>query len=376
MTTATPLKLDTNILPEDAQSLFDKLNRRVIGQDRAVKQFVKAYCSIMSGLNKEGRPAGVFLFAGPTGVGKTQLCKNLSEILFGATNSLTKINCAEYQHSHEVAKLIGSPAGYLGHRETPALLAQARIDKFQTAKHKINIVMFDEIEKADYALFDLMLGILDDGNLTLGNTENVDFTKTIIILTSNLGSGAIKSMIEDSGIGFKGTVAQRLDLDQKIYAKTKEAIEKKFSPEFVNRLDRLIVFRSLSEESLRKILDIELYEFEMRIWRAPWKLADKKIGDTGFVMPPQLSVHIVPTQRCKDFLIAEGTSAIYGARELNRAIERFIAYPMSLLIGSKQAAHGDVITIDHEKDSKELVFIKTKHVNQEKAIWPEFIGGK
>ena len=374
--TATPLKLDTNILPEDAQSLFDKLNRRVIGQDRAVKQFVKAYCSIMSGLNKEGRPAGVFLFAGPTGCGKTELARAVAEILFGSRTAYTKINCAEFQHSHEVSKLLGSPPGYLGHRETPAALAQSKIDKFQTTKHKINLVLFDEIEKANEALFELLLGILDEATLTLGNNETVDFSKTIVILTSNLGSKEIKGMVEDSGIGFKGTVAQRLDLDTKIYGKAKEAVEKKFSPEFVNRLDRLIVFRSLSEESLRKILDIELYEFEMRIWRAPWKLADKKIGDTGFVMPPQLSVHIVPTQRCKDFLIAEGTSAIYGARELNRAIERFIAYPMSLLIGSKQAGHGDVITIDHEKDSKELVFIKTKHVNQEKAIWPEFIGGK
>ena len=374
--TATPLKLDTSILPEDAQSLFDKLNRRVIGQDRAVKQFVKAYCSIMSGLNKEGRPAGVFLFAGPTGCGKTELARAVAEILFGSRTAYTRINCAEFQHSHEVSKLLGSPPGYLGHRETPAALCQQKIDKFQTAKHKINLVLFDEIEKANEALFELLLGVLDEAMLTLGNNETVDFSKTIVILTSNLGAREIKGMVQDSGIGFKGTVAQRLDLDTKIYAKTKEAVEKKFSPEFVNRLDRLIVFRSLSEESLRKILDIELYEFEMRIWRAPWKLADKKIGDTGFVMPPQLSVHIVPTQRCKDFLIVEGTSAIYGARELNRAIERFIAYPMSLLIGSKQAAHGDVITIDHEKDSKELVFIKTKHVNQEKAIWPEFIGGK
>ena len=374
--TAAALKLDTSVLPEDAKNLYDKLNRRVIGQDRAVKQFVKAYCSIMSGLNKEGRPAGVFLFAGPTGCGKTELCRSVAEILFNSRTSYTKINCAEFQHSHEVSKLLGSPPGYLGHRETPAALSQQKIDKFQTGKYKINLVLFDEIEKANEALFELLLGILDEATLTLGNNETVDFSKTIVILTSNLGAREIKGMVQDSGIGFKGTVAQRLDLDTKIYAKTKEAIEKKFSPEFVNRLDRLIVFRSLSEESLRKILDIELYEFEMRIWRAPWKLADKKIGDTGFVMPPQLSVHIVPTQRCKDFLIAEGTSAIYGARELNRAIERFIAYPMSLLIGSKQAGHGDVITIDHEKDSKELVFIKTKHINKDTAVWPEFIGGK
>ena len=374
--TAAALKLDTSVLPEDAKNLYDKLNRRVIGQDRAVKQFVKAYCSIMSGLNKEGRPAGVFLFAGPTGCGKTELCRSVAEILFNSRTNYTKINCAEFQHSHEVSKLLGSPPGYLGHRETPAALSQQKIDKFQTGKYKINLVLFDEIEKANEALFELLLGILDEATLTLGNNETVDFSKTIVILTSNLGAREIKGMVQDSGIGFKGTVAQRLDLDTKIYAKTKEAIEKKFSPEFVNRLDRLIVFRSLSEESLRKILDIELYEFEMRIWRAPWKLADKKIGDTGFVMPPQLSVHIVPTQRCKDFLIAEGTSAIYGARELNRAIERFIAYPMSLLIGSKQAGHGDVITIDHEKDSKELVFIKTKHINKDTAVWPEFIGGK
>jgi ATP-dependent Clp protease ATP-binding subunit ClpB len=356
-----PQVLDTSILSDDARDLYEKLHKRVIGQDRAIKQFVKSYTAITTGLNKENRPAGTFLFAGPTGVGKTELVRAAAEALLGKRDNFTRIDCAEFGREHEIAKLIGSPPGYLGHRETVPRLAQSKIDKWQNEKHKLNIILFDEIEKADYKLFEFLLGMLDSGKLTLGSGEETDFAKTIVILTTNLGSGEIKTMIEGSGIGFKGTPSERHDLDQKIYSKTKEVIEKHFSPEFVNRLDRLIVFRSLSEESLRQILDLELYDFESRMWRSPWRLYDKKLDDKEYEMPTPLVINIRTSDSAKDFLIAEGTSPIYGARELNRTIERYVAYPLGCLIGSRQAVSGDTIEIDYIKDSKELKFTKINH---------------
>ena len=238
---------------------FEKaLRQRVVGQDRAVRRLARVYQVFRAGLSTPGRPVVNLLFLGPTGSGKTRLVEATAEVLFDKPRGFVKVDCAEFQHSHEIAKLIGSPPGYLGHRETQPLITQEVLDQHHTEKIKLSLVLFDEIEKASDALWQLLLGILDKGTLTLGDNRRVDFSHTMIFLTSNLGSHEVMNLM-NGGLGF---AANRSDedeeLDQKIYRAATEAARRKFSPEFMNRIDKVIVFRALTRENLEKILDIEL----------------------------------------------------------------------------------------------------------------------
>jgi ATP-dependent Clp protease ATP-binding subunit ClpA len=267
-----------------------------------------------------------------------------AEILFGDPNAVIKIDCAEFQHSHEIAKLIGSPPGYLGHRETSPLLTQQNLDRCHTVDTPLTLVLFDEIEKASDALWQLLLGILDKATLTLGDNRRVDFSRTIVIMTSNLGAREMSELISD-GIGFAPARGVKdphhAEVDQKIYRTAVEAARRKFSPEFMNRIDQQVVFRSLSGSHLRQMLELELQAVQRRVMQAV---------EAQFLF--QCS------DEAKELLLKEGVDYRYGARHLKRAIERLLVYPLANLVASGQVEQGDLILVDVNGEAGRLSFTK------------------
>ncbi|HWC20532.1 MAG TPA: AAA family ATPase, partial [Terriglobales bacterium] len=244
MRTST-IALDPTLRSVDATNFETALRRRVVGQDQAIEALVEIYQMFLAGLNAPGRPIGNLLFLGPTGSGKTRVVEAMSEVLFNNSRAFVKIDCAEFQHSHEIAKLIGSPPGYLGHRETPPLLSQERLNQWHTPKLKLSILLFDEIEKASDALWLLLLGILDKGVLTLGDNREVDLSRCLIVMTSNLGACEM-AKLSDGGLGFTHrTTAFDASTDHKLNRTALEAARRKFAPEFLNRIDKTVVFKTL-----------------------------------------------------------------------------------------------------------------------------------
>lgn len=327
-----------------AKEFEDKLSGLIVGQERAVRRVSGLFQIYLAGMNNPSRPIGTMLFLGPTGSGKTRVVEAASEVLFGEPHSVVKIDCAEFQHSHEIAKLIGSPPGYLGHRETSPMLTQENLDKAHTDDTKLTFVLFDEIEKASDSLWQLLLGILDKATLTLGDNRRVDFSRTIVIMTSNLGAREMSEMIS-GGIGFAPSKTDKVkednEIDTKIYRTALEAAKRKFSPEFMNRIDKVVVFRSLKEHHLRKILDIELTAVQDRITES---------AGTKFIFEC--------SEGAKAFLLGEGIDLKYGARHLKRSIERFLVYPLSNLVATEQVETGDFVMVDFDDDKEMLTFRK------------------
>src|SRR5579859_2458164 len=265
--------LDPTHTGRDAEKLCADLHHRIVGQDEAIDQIVNTYQMYLAGMSSPCRPIGNFLFLGPTGSGKTRLVEAVAESLVGEARAVVKIDCGEFQHSHEIAKLIGSPPGYLGHRETHPLLSQEVLNQYRTEKIKLSFVLFDEIEKASDALWNLLLGILDKATLTLGDNRRVDFSRTMIFMTSNLGAGEMNSLMRPS-LGFAAAETERVqhhgklddEATRKISRAGVEAARRKFSPEFMNRIDKTVVFRPLGHAELRKILLLELNMVQQRIF--------------------------------------------------------------------------------------------------------------
>ncbi len=336
--------LDPDIKSPRAKEFEDKLSARIVGQERAVRRMSGLFQIYLAGMNNPSRPIGTMLFLGPTGSGKTRVVEAAAEVLFGEPHAVVKIDCAEFQHSHEIAKLIGSPPGYLGHRETSPMLTQENLDKAHTDDTKLTFVLFDEIEKASDSLWQLLLGILDKATLTLGDNRRVDFSRAVVIMTSNLGAREMSEMIS-GGIGFAptktGKAQEDNEIDAKIYRTALEAARRKFSPEFMNRIDKVVVFRSLKEHHLRRILDIELDQVQARITES---------AGTKFIFEC--------TDEAKEFLLSEGIDLKYGARHLKRAIERFLVYPLSNLVATQQVETGDLVLIDFDEDGEKLTFAK------------------
>ena len=322
--------LDPTRRSPDASEFENALHRKIVGQDQAIQKMAEIYQMFLAGLNPPGRPVGNLLFLGPTGSGKTRVVEAMAEATFGDARACIKIDCAEFQHSHEIAKLIGSPPGYLGHRETHPLLTQEALNQWHNEKLKLSILLFDEIEKASDALWQLLLGILDKATLTLGDNRRVDLSQCIIIMTSNLGACEMSGLIEGS-LGF-AQKANVLDagFDEKINRTAVEAARRKFTPEFMNRIDKVVVFKTLRPEHLQKILEIELGMVQQRILMAP--------GTRKFAF--------YCTQEVKDFLLEEGTDAKYGARHLKRAIEKNLVFPLANLVATAQVKLGDFVRID------------------------------
>jgi ATP-dependent Clp protease ATP-binding subunit ClpB len=332
---------------KQAESLESSLRHLIVGQDEAIHQIVRAYQTHLAGLSPMGRPIGNFLFLGPTGSGKTRVVEATAEALLKDPRAVIKIDCAEFQHSHEIAKLIGSPPGYLGHRETHALLSQEALNRHQTEKVKVSFLLFDEIEKASDALWNLLLGILDKATLTLGDNRRVDFSATMVFLTSNLGAAEMNTLVAPR-LGFHAPSLEEAGcnpgfntrLNARISDTGIAAARRKFTPEFVNRLDKIVVFKSLGAGELRRIVDIELELVQQRIQAAA--------GSKPFL--------VEVTDSAKEFLLTEGTDFRYGARHLKRAIERLLVQPLSNLMATSQIRSGDCIRVSHEGASAGLLF--------------------
>ena len=343
------IPLDPGRTGRDATQLESGLRRMIVGQDEAIQQIVNIYQMHLTGMSAPGRPIGNFLFLGPTGSGKTRIVEATAETLLKNPRAVIKIDCAEFQHSHEIAKLIGSPPGYLGHRETHPLLSQEVLNQFHTENSKLSFVLFDEIEKASDALWNLLLGILDKATLTLGDNRKVDFSRAMIFMTSNLGALEMSALMAPR-LGFGAGEARDRNntgvVDEKIAVKLArsgvEAARRKFTPEFMNRLDKIVTFQPLGTEQLKKILDIELNLVQQRIFNAS--------TDRAFVF--------TLSDNSKDFLLTEGTDLKYGARHLKRAIERLLVQPMSNLIATDQVRGGDWIRVDLDGGSKNLSFAR------------------
>ena len=342
------MKLDPTKTGREAALLDSNLKKLIVGQDEAIEQIVNIYQMHLTGMSAAGRPVGTFLFLGPTGTGKTRIVEATAEVLMRNPRAVIKIDCGEFQHSHEIAKLIGSPPGYLGHRETHPLLSQEVLNQYHTDRLKVSFVLFDEIEKASDALWNLLLGILDKATLTLGDNRKVDFSRAMIFMTSNVGAAEMSAILNPK-LGFCAPRKEELEsgivaaaTSGKISKSGVEAARRKFPPEFVNRADKIVVFKPLGQEQLRKVLDIELNQVQQRVFDAS--------GTQSFVF--------TATDEAKDFLLKEGTDVKYGARPLKRAIERLLVLPMSNLIATDQIRGGDMVKVDFDSENAALIFLR------------------
>jgi len=332
-------ELDAKKRSSTSRHFEDALREKIVGQVEAVQALVELYQVFCAGLRSPGRPVGNLLLLGPTGSGKTRIVEAAAEILFGDHLALIKVDCAEFQHSHEIAKLIGSPPGYLGHRETHPVITQEELDKSHQGELKLSFLLFDEIEKANDALWQLLLGILDKATLTLGDNRKVDLSQTVIFLTSNLGGGEITELMQ-GGMGFiQPQHMPATGLNEKVEKTAIEAAKRNFSPEFMNRLDKVVVFHPLKHEELDEVLEIELRQVRKRIDCTTTPFSFRITGEG------------------RQFLLQEGTDLRYGARHLKRAIERYVVCPIARLLATAQVRSGDVLLIDKHPGGKGLAFL-------------------
>ena len=286
------------------------LSRKLIGQPAAIAAIVPCVQLHRARLAPEGRPAGIFLLVGPTGTGKTRTVEALAEVLHGSAKKLLRIDCGEFQMDHEVAKLIGAPPGYLGHRETQPVLTQQKLNATSSEGCELSIVLFDEVEKAAPSMTRLLLGVLDKGLLRLGDGTMVNFEKTIIFLTSNLGAREMNKQLRPD-FGFE-SLAPR-NRHPRLEAIGMNAVRRNFPPEFVNRIDEVVTYQPLGPEAISAILDIGLRDLQDHI--------DKRLGIEAF--------HLEVSAQARRFLLKRGTSEEYGARELKRVLQRELIQPLA-----------------------------------------------
>src|SRR5579884_2033424 len=314
------------------EDLTAVLSQKVVGQPNATRVIVPYIQMYQAGLAPEGRPVGVFLLLGPTGTGKTKTVEALAEVLHGSEKNVLKVDCGEFQMEHEVAKLIGAPPGYLGHRETQPMLTQQKLNAVTSEKCALSLVLFDEIEKAAPSMTRLLLGVLDKGILRLGDNSSVNFEKSLVFLTSNLGAREMLREINPD-FGFQsasGGGNDRTDLTGKLQNIGLVAVRKRFSPEFVNRIDCIITYQPLTTESLTEILSHHITELQNHV--------NTRLGNRSFTLE-------VP-QEARQFLLHKGTSAEYGARELNRTIHRYLTQPLATLVATNQVSPGARVLVE------------------------------
>lgn len=347
--TYTTVKLDESKAPDEVEKLDSYLRSRIVGQDRAIKQFVRAYEAFLTNMQRPDGPVGVLLFLGPTGVGKTRLVEVFAEYLWGSVDALIKVDCGEFQHSHEIAKLIGAPPGYVGHTDTTPIITKDRIEKYWNVGPKFTPILFDEVEKAHSALHRILLGINGSGSLRTGRNEIIDMKPTLIVMTSNLGSRSVSNKLLGKTYGFGSGNKIQEDLDQDVYRACKEAVQAFFDSEFFNRIDRMVAFRPLTDEDFRKILEIELGFIQDRI-----------IKSKNFVV-------LDTSNRAKELFLKQGISREFGARELRRTIERFLVSRLTRAFSTKQAVDGDMILTDCENGKDLDVTIMKGVIDMPKA---------
>ncbi len=318
------------LVPEDPDGLTAQLNHLLVGQPEAIETIIPYIQMHQAGLAPEGRPIGVVLLLGPTGTGKTRTVEALAEVLHGSSKNLLKVDCGEFQMEHEVAKLIGAPPGYLGHRETQPMLTQAKINAAASEKSDVSLVLFDEIEKAAPSMTRLLLGILDKATLRLGDNATVNFDRTLIFLTSNLGAKSIQrankpdfgfeAMLPAHGMG-DSSVLQRIGMT---------AVRHKFTPEFVNRIDSVITYKPLDRQACEIILD--------QIFAGFLRLVQNRLGLRGF--------RLQCTAAGRNLLLDSGTSVEFGARELKRTVQRNFIQPVAALVAQRQVPPGSTVILD------------------------------
>lgn len=336
MTEEDARRADENDPPS---SLIDRLASKVVGQPAALRRIVPYVQMYQARLNPPDRPAGVFLLLGPTGTGKTRTVEALAEIIHGSPKQLLKIDCAEFQSDHEVAKLIGAPPGYIGHRETKPMLTQERLQASVSPRSDLAIVLFDEIEKAAPSFTALLLGVLDRATLRLGDNTPVNFEKTLVFLTSNLGAREMMRVVRPD-IGFQGAERRSPEsLADRLQVVALEAVRKRFSPEFVNRIDVVITYQPLDAESLGAILDQLVEELRQHV--------HSRLGERSF--------DVLVTPEARQVLLDRGTSEAYGARELRRTVHRLLTQPLAALVADGDLVPGSVVRVEAAEGGESLV---------------------
>jgi len=320
-------------------NLIEQLANRVIGQPQATAQIVPYLQMHRAGLAPEGRPAGVFLLLGPTGTGKTRTVEALAEVLHGSEKSVLKVDCGEFQMEHEVAKLIGAPPGYLGHRETQPLLTQQKLSAVTSEGSNLSLVLFDEIEKAAPSMTRLLLGVLDKAALRLGDNTSVNFERAMIFLTTNLGARAMQKEINPD-FGFETALppTQR-GSEAKLKSIGMHEVRRRFSPEFVNRIDAVIAYRPLGAESLAAILDQQIAILQRHI--------KNRLEERAF----ELEVGA----EARGLLLRLGTSLEFGARELKRTILRQVTQQLAAMVEVGGIAPGAVVRAEVAPDGESIL---------------------
>ena len=317
-------------MPEDPDGLAARLRELLVGQPEAIDTIVPYVQMYQAGLSPEGRPVGVVLLLGPTGTGKTRTVEALAEVLHGSSKNLLKVDCGEFQMEHEVAKLIGAPPGYLGHRETQPMLTQAKVNAVASEESEISLILFDEIEKAAPSMTRLLLGVLDKATLRLGDNSSVNFERSLIFLTSNLGAKSIQRANRPD-FGFEAMLPLKAFEDRaKLQSIGLAAVRHKFSPEFVNRIDSVITYKPLDRDACEIILDQILANFA--------RLIHNRLGMRSF--------RLQCTVAGRSLLLDQGTSLEYGARELKRTVQRNFIQPVAALVAQSQVPPGTSVILD------------------------------
>ena len=336
---ATPGARNRKPVAEPQEDLTSVLSSKVVGQPNVINAIVPYIEMFQAGLAPENRPVGVFLLLGPTGTGKTRTVEALAEALHGSVKNLLKIDCGEFQMEHEVAKLIGAPPGYLGHRETQPMLSQQKLTAVTSDKSALSLVLFDEIEKAAPSLTRLLLGVLDRGILRLGDNSVVNFEKSLVFLTSNLGAKEMMREISpDFGFQSAAGGAVREDVSQKLQNVAIVAVRRKFSPEFINRIDHVITYQPLNAESFAAITDHEIDNLQNHV--------NTRLANKCFTIE-------VPFET-RQWLIEKGTSPEYGARELKRTIHKHLTQPLATMVAKNQIETGSRVRVDVASDKESL----------------------
>jgi len=335
-TTGTKRVLDLAKRSPSGATLVEQFSRRIVGQPEAVAVLTDIIETYQSGMRDRTRPAGIALFMGRTGTGKTACVEAACEALFGNPNACVKLDCAEYQMEHSVAKLVGSPPGYLGFRETRPMLSQERLTKYHTDTHKLSFLLVDELEKSSDTLWNILLGILDKGALTLGDNSEVNFSQVVVVMTSNLGAAEMSKITESKGIGYHSALTENCS-DQKIKDIALSAAKRKFTPEFLNRIDHTVVFNTLTPKDVWTIMTMELGKAQQSIFHA---------SRTFYYLEPE----------AKQVIYDEGHSKEYGARAMKRIIERRVSIPMSRLITSGQVPEGETVVISKVEGQEDFEY--------------------
>ncbi len=334
MMTGIPVRRVAQSETEKILKIEEVLKKRIVGQDNVIHLLSKAIRRTRAGLKDPNRPIGSFIFLGPTGVGKTQLAKELAKYLFEKDDALIRLDMSEYMEKFSVSRLTGAPPGYVGYEEGGQLTEKVR-------RHPYSVVLFDEIEKAHPDVFNILLQILDDGQLTDGLGRKVDFKNTILIMTSNAGAREIK---KSGGFGFSND-PESIDFD-KMKGKILDEVKRLFNPEFINRLDEIVIFRSLTRDNMDAIVDIVIREMLE-------KVADREID-------------ITLTKGAKEFLIDKGFDEKYGARPLKRVIQKFIEDPIAEEILKGKFADGSVIQVKRKGDGLEYIEVERRPLQKDK----------